>query len=85
MKVSRWKPELPSVVLRERRAKTPVHQAEYHRVGQNLSDAAATRRQGQQNTRRQKNEQQHGNPDVKIHLSEAEKEFHPPPIHQVSG
>ena len=85
MMVSRWKPELPSVVLRERLAQTPIHQAEHQGVGQNLHGAAGTRRQGQQNARGQQNEQQHGDPDVKVHLSEGEKEFHPPPIHLVSG
>jgi hypothetical protein len=54
------------IELREKRAEAIVHCGEDNRMGHNLSEATRARRQGEEHTRGQKDEQKHGDKDVGV-------------------
>ena len=56
------------IVLRERLAQTPVHDAEHYGVGEHLRRLAGARRESQENARRQEDKQQNRDDNVKVHL-----------------
>jgi hypothetical protein len=56
------------IELGEGHAKDGVHDAKHNRVGQNLDEVRRAGGERQEHTRGQKNEQQDGDDDIKIHL-----------------
>ena len=64
-----------SVVLREGHAQTIVHRTEHNGVGDGLHQERLTRRQGQQHTRGQHHEENHGDDDIEVHFISYVRQF----------
>ena len=56
------------IILREHHAKTRIHSTEDNGVGEHLHKVRRARRQAQENSRGEEDEEENGDDDVKIHV-----------------